>query len=80
MGPTSIRYTNLNLERTRILREPVDCSPCQLKVCPTDHRCMRRLLPERVLEEARAALNDPGWRGDAGRDLVSLEGSGAAPR
>jgi heptosyltransferase-2 len=74
MGPTSIRYTNLNLERTRILREPVDCSPCQLKVCPTDHRCMRRLLPERVLEEARAALQDPDWRGDAGRELLSREG------
>ncbi len=63
MGPTSIRYTNLNLEKTRLLREPVECSPCQRKVCPIDHRCMTRLLPERVIEEARTALNAEGWRG-----------------
>jgi heptosyltransferase-2 len=64
MGPTSLEYTNLNLKLTKLLREPVSCSPCQLKVCPIDHRCMTRLLPERVLDEARAALGDPGWHGD----------------
>jgi heptosyltransferase-2 len=69
MGPTSIRYTNLNLERTKLLREPVDCSPCQLKVCPIDHRCMTRLLPERVVEEARAALSDADWGGDLHLEL-----------
>jgi heptosyltransferase-2 len=63
MGPTSVRYTNLNLARTRLLREPVDCSPCQRKVCPIDHRCMTRLVPARVIEEARAALRDEHWRG-----------------
>jgi len=63
MGPTSLRYTNLNLKLTRLLREPVECSPCQLKVCPIDHRCMTRLLPSRVIEEARSALYDKGWRG-----------------
>ena len=64
MGPTSIEYTNLNLAKTRLMREPVECSPCQLKVCPIDHRCMTRLRPQRVLAEARAALSDPQWRGD----------------
>ncbi|MFQ5514521.1 MAG: lipopolysaccharide heptosyltransferase II [Myxococcota bacterium] len=71
MGPTSLRYTNLNLERTRLLREPVECSPCQLKVCPIDHRCMTRLRPSRVLEEARAALRDESWRGDVELELRS---------
>ena len=66
MGPTSLQYTNLNLERTRILREPVACSPCQLKECPIDHRCMTRLRPERVIAEAHSALTDPDWRGDVG--------------
>ncbi len=63
MGPTSIQYTNLNLKKTRLLREPVACSPCQRKICPIDHRCMTRLLPQRVIREARAALCDPEWRG-----------------
>ena len=70
MGPTSVRYTNLNLRRTRLLREPVECSPCQLKVCPIDHRCMTRLLPERVIAEARAALSDPGWVGSLDLELA----------
>jgi heptosyltransferase-2 len=69
MGPTSIAYTNLNLRKTRLLREPVECSPCQRKVCPIDHRCMTRLLPERVLGEARAALADPDWRGSVDLEL-----------
>ncbi len=62
-GPTSLGYTNLNLKKTRILREAVECSPCQLRVCPIDHRCMTRLLPARVVAEARAALRDPAWQG-----------------
>ena len=69
VGPTSIAYTNLNLKKTKLLREPVDCSPCHLKVCPIDHRCMTRLLPERVLAEARAALRDPAWKGDVELEL-----------
>jgi heptosyltransferase-2 len=69
MGPTSPRYTNLNLRRTKLLREPVECSPCQLKVCPIDHRCMKRLLPSRVLAEARTALSDPDWSGDLHLEL-----------
>jgi heptosyltransferase-2 len=64
MGPTDLAYTNLNLGKTRILREPVECSPCHRKVCPIDHRCMTRLSPERVLAEARAALRGGDWRGD----------------
>jgi heptosyltransferase-2 len=69
MGPTSIHYTNLNLRLTRLLREPVECSPCQLKVCPIDHRCMTRLLPSRVLGEAHTALSDEGWQGDVQLEL-----------
>jgi heptosyltransferase-2 len=70
VGPTSIRYTNLNLKRTKLLREAVPCSPCQLPTCPIDHRCMTRLLPARVIAEARAALADDGWRGDLHLELA----------
>src|SRR5262245_5000971 len=71
MGPTAVGYTNLNLKRTKLLREPVECSPCQLKVCPIDHRCMTRLLPSRVLDEARAALSRPDWQGSVELELAT---------
>jgi heptosyltransferase-2 len=32
----------------RIVREQVECSPCLLRECPIDHRCMTRVTAERV--------------------------------
>jgi lipopolysaccharide heptosyltransferase II len=40
----------------RVVREPVECSPCLLRECPIDHRCMTRVTAERVAEEALALL------------------------
>jgi heptosyltransferase II len=37
---------------TRVVRDPVDCSPCLLRECPTDHRCMERVAAGRVVEAA----------------------------
>lgn len=56
MGPTDPRYTALHLERQRVLREDVECSPCHLKTCPIDHRCMTRLAPERAVAAAQELL------------------------
>jgi heptosyltransferase-2 len=56
MGPTDPRHTAHHLERQRVLREPVECSPCGLKVCPIDHRCMTRLAPERAVTAAEELL------------------------
>lgn len=39
--------------RVRLVREPVECSPCLLRECPIDHRCMTRVSADRV---AAAAL------------------------
>jgi heptosyltransferase-2 len=36
----------------RVVREPVECSPCLLRECPIDHRCMTRVTPERVVDVA----------------------------
>jgi heptosyltransferase-2 len=36
----------------RVVREAVDCSPCLLRECPIDHRCMTRVSAERVAVEA----------------------------
>jgi heptosyltransferase-2 len=56
MGPNDPRHTAHLLERQRVLREEVPCSPCQLKVCPIDHRCMTRLSPERAVAAAAELL------------------------
>ena len=56
MGSTDSRHTDCNLEKTTILQEKVDCGPCHLRVCPTDHRCMTLITPERVLAAARVMI------------------------
>jgi heptosyltransferase II len=32
----------------RVVREQVECSPCLLRACPIDHRCMTRVTTQRV--------------------------------
>jgi heptosyltransferase II len=41
---------------SRIVREPVECSPCLLRECPIDHRCMTRVEAARVAETALTLL------------------------
>jgi heptosyltransferase-2 len=59
LGPTDPRHTAHLLDRQRVLREDVPCSPCHQKVCPIDHRCMTRLAPERVVAAAAELLGEP---------------------
>jgi heptosyltransferase-2 len=42
--------------RCTIVQEKPYCSPCFLRRCPTDHRCMTRVSPERVVDAARVWL------------------------
>ena len=56
IGSTDPTYTDTDLEGTTLLREPVECSPCHLKVCPIDHRCMTRIPPERAIAALEAVL------------------------
>lgn len=37
---------------SRIVRQPVDCSPCLLRECPIDHRCMTSIPHETVSQAA----------------------------
>ncbi len=56
MGPTDPRHTAHHLERQRVLREEVACSPCHHRICPIDHRCMTRISPERAVAAADELL------------------------
>ena len=56
-GPTDWRETAAWTERQRLLREPVACSPCKLRECPIDHRCMSLVSTERVAAAALELLH-----------------------
>jgi heptosyltransferase-2 len=60
MGPTDPRYTHANLEKTVVLRQDLDCSPCHRKQCPRDHQCMVSIVPETVLNVCEQLLGDLG--------------------
>jgi heptosyltransferase-2 len=36
--------------RAEVLTHPVWCRPCMLRECPIDHRCMKGITPQRVIE------------------------------
>jgi heptosyltransferase-2 len=40
----------------RVVREPVECSPCLKRECPIDHRCMTRVESARVAQVALELL------------------------
>lgn len=42
--------------RTRVVSHKVDCSPCLLRECPIDHRCMEGLTVEQVFEASCALV------------------------
>jgi heptosyltransferase II len=47
-GPTDPLGTAPVTPRSSIVQEKPYCSPCFLRRCPTDHRCMTRVTPEAV--------------------------------
>ena len=47
-GPTDAEGTAPVTPRCTIVQEKPYCSPCFLRRCPTDHRCMTAIAPERV--------------------------------
>jgi heptosyltransferase-2 len=55
-GPTHIAWTETYHHAARHLQLKVDCGPCQQRVCPLDHRCMRELEPRMVLAAATELL------------------------
>jgi heptosyltransferase-2 len=55
-GPTHPEWTDIYFEKERKVAVKVFCGPCQKKVCPLDHRCMTRVTPAMVYENAMQLL------------------------
>jgi heptosyltransferase-2 len=59
MGPTNPLFTASHLEKTVVLRNKLDCSPCHEKECPlTHHNCMKMISPDDVLQASVKLLKD----------------------
>jgi heptosyltransferase-2 len=55
-GATDDEATGPTGPLAKVVREPVECSPCLKRECPIDHRCMTRVSAVRVAEAALELL------------------------
>jgi heptosyltransferase II len=55
-GATDDEATGPTGAHSRVVRERVECSPCLLRECPIDHRCMTRVEAHRVAETALSLI------------------------
>ncbi len=58
-GPTNDVATRPFGTDAEVIRHDVECSPCMLRECPIDHRCMTRINVDDVFERTRKLLTDP---------------------
>ena len=58
-GPTDPVTTRPFSEQAIVIRNEVECSPCMLRECPIDHRCMTGVSVGRVFEVCRGLLFEP---------------------
>ena len=60
-GPAEYRrWAPLDQQQHVALRHPVSCSPCGYRECPIDHRCLRWLDPEIVIQYAARLCRKKG--------------------
>ncbi len=57
-GPTDPSGTAPVTARATIVQQKPYCSPCFLRRCPTDHRCMKAVTPAMVEAAMRASLSE----------------------
>jgi lipopolysaccharide heptosyltransferase II len=55
-GPTNPETTRPFSSRAEVIRKDVECSPCMLRDCPIDHRCMTWIATDEVFSAAAAKL------------------------
>lgn len=51
-GPTHPEWTEIYFPQERKVSVKVFCGPCQKKLCPLDHRCMKEVTPDMVYRQA----------------------------
>ncbi len=66
-GATDDTTTGPTGPLARVVREHSECSPCLLRECPIDHRCMTRVTAQRVSEVALQLWEEsaPAWTQEA---------------
>ncbi|MGO9256989.1 MAG: lipopolysaccharide heptosyltransferase II [Bryobacteraceae bacterium] len=64
-GATDDTTTGPTGPLARVVREHAECSPCLLRECPIDHRCMTRVTADRVAAAATELLADTTWTHEA---------------
>ena len=57
-GPTDEAGTGPLNPRAHRVKQPVSCSPCFLRHCPVDHRCMTRVTVDEAWHAVEAALGE----------------------
>jgi len=65
-GPTDPVTTSPYGKSHRIITVNADCSPCLLRACPTDHRCMTGIAVDDVEKIAREFLSTGKFAEEAG--------------
>lgn len=58
-GPTFQEWTDTDYAGETKLQVKVECGPCMLRSCPIDHRCMKGVTTDMVLDAAGALLSRP---------------------
>jgi len=59
-GPTDEIATGPQSPTAVVINKRVECSPCLLRECPIDHRCMTRITVDEVYERALQMLTKAG--------------------
>lgn len=63
-GATDDTTTGPTGPLARVVREHAECSPCLLRECPIDHRCMTAVTVERTAAVALNLWKGDLWKGD----------------
>lgn len=74
-GPTDQRWTETGYDREVCLQRKVPCGPCQLRVCPLDHRCMIEMTVDMVIDAVGRLIG--GGRSSAVSPVGGLAREGA---
>lgn len=67
-GPTNPETTRPFAENAEVVRKAVECSPCMLRDCPIDHRCMTWISVEEVFDAAERVFNAKSHGGEVAEE------------